>query len=104
VFILLETHAALRVKKNGSGGGMLVDMQELMAYEDMARISKFKISTLRKRAQLRKIPFVKTNGTIRFNPEAIRAWVAGQGAQKRRGAVDKTGNLFPETEVSNEGH
>jgi hypothetical protein len=33
--------------------------------------------------QLGKIPFVKTNGAIRFNPEAIRVWAAGQQGQKK---------------------
>jgi hypothetical protein len=78
---------------------MLVDVQELMTYEDVSRLSKFKISTLRKWVQLRKIPFVKINGAIRFNPEAIRLWAAGrQGAKKNGGTADRTGNLFPETE------
>jgi hypothetical protein len=72
-------------KKEGGGGGMLVDMQELMTYEDVSRLAKFKISTLRKWVQLRKIPFVKINGAIRFNPEAIRLWAAGQqGVKKKR--------------------
>jgi hypothetical protein len=102
VFILLKTHAALRVKKNG--GDMLVDIQELMTYEDVSRISKFKIITLRKWALLRKIPFVKINGAIRFNPEAIRMWATGQQGAKKSGAGDKTGNLFPETEGADDGH
>jgi hypothetical protein len=83
---------------------MLVDMQELMTYEDVSRFSKFKINTLRKWVQLRKIPFVKINGAIRFNPEAIRAWAAGQQGAKKSGAADKTGNLFPETEGTDDGH
>jgi hypothetical protein len=83
VFILLKTYAALRVKKNRSGGGM----QELMTYEDVSRLSKFKISTLRKWVQLRKIPFVKINGAIRFEPEAIRLWAAGQQGAKKSGAA-----------------
>jgi hypothetical protein len=96
VFILLETHAARRVKK--SGGGMQVEMQELMTYEDVARLAKFKIGTLRKWVQLRKIPFVKINGAIRFEPEAIRAWAGGQQSVKKSGAADRTGNLCPEPE------
>jgi hypothetical protein len=60
---------------------------------------------LRKWVQLRKIPFVKINGAIRFNSEAIRLWAAGQqGAKKSDGAADRTGNLFPETEASDDGH
>jgi hypothetical protein len=104
VFILLETHAVLRVKKNGGGDSMLVDMQELMTYEDVSRFSKFKISTLRKWVQLRKIPFVKINGAIRFNPEAIRAWAAGQQGAKKSGVADRAGSLFPETEGGDDGH
>jgi hypothetical protein len=62
---------------------MPADMQELMTFEDVARLSKFKISALRKWVQLRKIPFVKINGAIRFNPEAIHLWATGrQGAEK----------------------
>jgi hypothetical protein len=91
-------------KKQGGGGGMLVDMQELMTYEDVSRLAKFKISTLRKWVQLRKIPFVKINGAIRFNPEAIRAWATGQQGVKKSGATDKTGNLFPEREGADDGH
>jgi hypothetical protein len=84
---------------------MLGDMQELLTYEDVSRLSKFKISTLRKWVQLRKIPFVKINGAIRFNPEAIRAWTAGQqGAKKSGAAADRTGDLFPKTEGGDDGH
>jgi excisionase family DNA binding protein len=61
-----------------------VDMQELLTYEDVSRITQFKICTLRKWVQLRKIPFVKLNGSIRFNADDIRAWAAGgQGTRKR---------------------
>jgi hypothetical protein len=91
-------------REKEGGGGMLADMQELMTYEDVSRISKFKISTLRKWVQLRKIPFVKINGAIRFNPEAIRMWAMGQQGAKKSGAGDKTGNLFPETEGADDGY
>jgi hypothetical protein len=53
--------------------------------------------------QLRKIPFVKINGAIRFNPEAIRLWAAGQQGAKKSGAADRTGNLFPETKAGDDG-
>jgi hypothetical protein len=83
---------------------MLVDMQELLTYEDVSRITKFKINTLRKWVRTRKIPFIKLNGSIRFSPEAIQVWKAGKetggkGAEKN-GAVtapaDRSGELFPE--------
>jgi hypothetical protein len=96
--MLCETSATISRKTTAAGGGM----QELMTYEDVSRITRFKINTLRKWVQLRKIPFVKINGAIRFNPEEIRAWTAGeQGTDKgrSRGVDDgKRGvnELFPE--------
>jgi excisionase family DNA binding protein len=78
---------------------MLVDMQELLTYEDVARITKFKISTLRKWVQLRKMPFSKINGAIRFNAGAVREWMEGKVCGERSVApvsVDRTGDLFSE--------
>jgi hypothetical protein len=75
--VLCETFAARESKA----------MQELLTYEDVSRITKFKISTLRKWVQLHKIPFSKINGAIRFDPEEIRAWVAGERGVEKRGGV-----------------
>ena len=95
-FELCETFAAWERK----GGGVAVDMQELLTYEDVSRLTKFKISTLRKWVRLGKIPFSKINGSIRFNAEELRAWAAGEpGAWKSGGAsaaVGGAGELFPE--------
>jgi excisionase family DNA binding protein len=51
-------------------------MQELITYEDVSRISRFKIGTLRKWVQTGKIPFTKINGAIRFYPAEIAKWMA----------------------------
>jgi excisionase family DNA binding protein len=71
-------------------------VEELLTYEDVSRLTKFKISTLRKWVQLRKIPFSKINGSIRFNAEEIRAWAAGELAAGKGGgvAVKGAGGLF----------
>jgi excisionase family DNA binding protein len=69
-------------------------MQELLTYKDVAGITKFKISTLRKWVQLRKMPFVKINGSIRFSAGAIGEWMAGKAVGKNGAdaAVDGAGN------------
>jgi excisionase family DNA binding protein len=75
-------------------------VRELLTYEDVARLTKFKISTLRKWVQLRKIPFSKINGSIRFDPEELRAWAAGERRAGKSGGVAApvggAGELFPD--------
>jgi excisionase family DNA binding protein len=81
-------------------------MRELLTYEDVARITKFKISTLRKWVLTGKMPFLKINGAIRFTAEALQAWTAGKERGERGGAAaarsDRTGELFSEGQGSSD--
>jgi excisionase family DNA binding protein len=97
---LFSAKLARRRKKTRERSGGAVELQELLTYEDVARITKFKISTLRKWVQLRKIPFSKINGSIRFNPDAIRTWAAGEQGASKNGAARAHGgkDLFSDAE------
>jgi excisionase family DNA binding protein len=61
-------------------------MEELITFEDVSRITKMKINTLRKWVGQEKIPYVKVNGAIRFNPEEIKQWLAAQEHRAKREA------------------
>jgi predicted DNA-binding transcriptional regulator AlpA len=64
---------------------MLIDVEELITFEEVSRITKMKINTLRRWASQDKIPCRKLNGAIRFSPGEIREWLSGAAAGKTDG-------------------
>jgi predicted DNA-binding transcriptional regulator AlpA len=70
---------------------MADDIPELLTFEDVSRITKIKVNTLRKWVTNKQIPNVKVNGAIRFCPGEIKDWLA----KKNRGIKrDITPDVF----------
>jgi excisionase family DNA binding protein len=59
---------------------------------DVARFLKTSRSWVYQRAQAGQLPCVKIGGLLRFEPEAIRAFIKGQGVSSRRVVPFSTGN------------
>jgi hypothetical protein len=80
-----------------------IEIQELLTFADVSRITKIKINTLRKWVLVNKIPYTKINGAIRFFPVDIQNWMAlnahGELLNGKNGGalvpVIKDGELFP---------
>jgi len=54
---------------------MTGDTEMLWTYADVSELTRIKVGTLRKYVLTRRMPFVKLNGFVRFQPEAIRGWL-----------------------------
>ena len=55
-----------------SGG----ELQELLAVEDVARILKLKVSTVRAYAERGSLPCVRLGNRLRFLPSDVGLWIA----------------------------
>ncbi|HZH18376.1 MAG TPA: helix-turn-helix domain-containing protein [Archangium sp.] len=69
-------------------------MQEETLWDanDVARFLKASRSWVYQQAQAGQLPCVKIGGLLRFEPEAIRTFIKGQGASGRRVVPFSTGN------------
>lgn len=70
-----------------------VVIEDLMTIQDVARITRFKVCTIRKFVLKDTIPFLKVGGGLRFRPSEIAAWLNETGA-RGQGKQDKPPELF----------
>jgi excisionase family DNA binding protein len=70
------------IEKQRAGDFEPVVFTRLMKIEDVARVTQFKVSTIRSFILKGKIPYVKMGNCIRFYPDRIAEWL-GQIASER---------------------
>jgi len=59
-------------------------MEKLLNIKEVAGIIGVKESTIRSWVFVRKIPFKKIHGVIRFDPDEIRKFIDGKWVKKRK--------------------
>ncbi|HET7322685.1 MAG TPA: helix-turn-helix domain-containing protein, partial [Longimicrobiaceae bacterium] len=59
------------------------ETEDLWTVTEVAALLNLRPKTIRNRVSLKKIPYVKVDGLLRFRPSEIRRWVA-QGAVAAR--------------------
>ncbi|AEF80532.1 helix-turn-helix domain-containing protein [Leadbettera azotonutricia] len=55
----------------------IIVIEDLMTIQDVARITQFKVCTIRKFVLKDTIPYIKVGGGLRFRPSEIAAWING---------------------------
>ncbi|AEF84270.1 hypothetical protein TREPR_2011 [Treponema primitia ZAS-2] len=76
-------------------------IEDLMTVHDVARITQFKVCTIRKFVLKETIPFIKIGGGLRFRPSEIAAWINGgmkggdaAGIRSGKGEAERNPELF----------
>ncbi|MFP3041603.1 helix-turn-helix domain-containing protein [Treponema primitia] len=90
----------------------MIVIEDLMTIQDVARITQFKVCTIRKFVLKDTIPYIKVGGGLRFRPSEIAAWInrgmkGGDAAELRsgKGESEKIPELFTgqETDCGSNG-
>jgi excisionase family DNA binding protein len=63
--------------------GMPISESCLWNYADCGRFLRRSVNTLRRDVMYHKIPFIRVGRSIRFSPEAIRAYLAANTIEAR---------------------
>jgi len=59
-------------------------MEKLLTIEQLCEILQVKKNTIYSWTFMRKIPFVKINGALRFKEKAITSWIEGQEKETKK--------------------
>jgi excisionase family DNA binding protein len=76
-----------------------IDIEELLDINDVARITKVKVSTVRRHVLLRQIPFHKVGKAVRFRASEIKAWIDDDSRMGADGQPVEGASLFTAAEL-----